>query len=119
MLQIKKKLKIDKIYYNLQFILKKKSWVDNYKLKKTLAKSIILRSPKHFNIGKQKVSNLNYKLSATSLYVPSHFCFSNLFLNTKFLYNYFEKQNPKSIGFSNKSIKMIFQGKFSLKWLEF
>ncbi len=61
MLQIKKKASLLVCKYNLQFLFRNKTLSDNYQAKKLVTNSIILRAPKHFNIGKQKISNLNYK----------------------------------------------------------
>ena len=119
MLQIKKKFKILNIKYSLQFLLKNKNWVNTYKLKKRQSTSVILRSPKHFNIGKQKIINLNYKLASLDLCIPTYIYFSNFLMNPKSLYKFLQKRTNKSLGFSNKSIKLVVETKFKIMWLGF
>lgn len=119
MLQIKKKFKFIKVLHSFQFLLKNKTWNNKYKLKKTLSKSIILRSPKHFNIGKQKIININYKMDPTSIKLTSCMFFYNFIYNSKLIYYIFLRNSIKNVGFSSKSIKLVVKGKFKIMWLEY
>lgn len=118
MLQIKKKFKLLRVYYCLQFVLKNKVWSNSYRLKKKQSTSITLRSPKHFNIGKHKIINLNYKLAPQNLKLSTYLYFSNFIGTTGSLYKLLQKRIDKSLGFSNKSIKLVVETKFKIMWLE-
>ena len=90
-----------------------------FKLKKQLTTTVFLRSPKHFNIGKHKLINLNFKvvnlkirpntvIPTTTLLAPSSQTFSTFFkplmVNTTIL---------------PKSVKVTVVTSFKLIWLEF
>lgn len=78
MLIINKNSYLNKIiinYKNMFFI------KDSIRFKKSISHTIFLRAPKHFNIGKIKVKNINYKyfkiLCASNLNISSKFFFYN------------------------------------------
>lgn len=117
MLKIKKFSKLIECKYNLTFLFKKRNISSVYNLKKQQSSSIILRSPKHFNIGKHKIINLNFKTpnlffkSSTSLFLPS-FIFS-----PSLLYKNLSKRVKTTPTININSIRISIQTKFKLKWL--
>lgn len=118
MLQIKKYGSLISVNYNLQFLLYSKNLNKKYKIKKSKNYLIFLRSPKHFNIGKQKITNLNYKVIKLKMnrIINCYFVYSTI--NFNFLYNIFKKKIETNTYLHCKSIKFIFKTKFSIKWLE-
>lgn len=119
MLQIKKKAKIIKLYYGFHFLLRNKNWRKKLNVKQAKNTSIILRAPKHFNIGKQKITNLNYKTVFLEKNLYLNCSTTILFNHSNFLYKKLEKKLEKSVCLVNKSIKVVVETKFLIKWLEF
>ncbi len=118
MLQIKKKAELIQCKYNLSFLFRKKGSGKDYILQKQKTSSIILRSPKHFNIGKQKITNLNFKTPNLSYFGASNFFLPTIFSSSRSLYKIavrFVKTTPVlGIG----SVRVSVKAKFKLMWLE-
>lgn len=117
MLQIKKNMTLSICKYNLQFLFRKKKINKLYAVRKQITSTILLRSPKHFNIGKQKVLNLNYKTPTlfTPVGLPLHL--GSFLYKSGFLFNILLgriKHNPAlNIG----SVRVRVATQFKLKWL--
>lgn len=118
MLQIKKKAQLINVKYNAQFLFRLKKYNEEYFLKKQKNESITLRSPKNFNIGKNKIVNLNYR----SVSLNNTKCY-------KFPLGLFVKKN--SVLFSRllkfiqsntylglRSVKLTIKTTFKIMWLE-
>lgn len=118
MLQIKKKAVLSSCKYTLQFLFRNKQLNSEYTLKKTKSQMIYLRSPKHFNIGKQKIINLNYRTPTFIVKTSHQFFISSLFRGSNSIYNVFTKKLLLTPTTSAKSIKIVVNTKFKLKWLE-
>lgn len=116
MLQIKKKSLLISTKYNIQFLFRKRNFID-YKLQKTKSQYITLRSPKHFNIGKYKIYSLNYK-TPTLLKLKT---FNFFFYNVE-SFNYLYKILIKSIKLTPttkvNSIRVKIKTFFKIMWLE-
>ena len=117
MLQIKKNCSLIECKYNLLFLFRKRSIESVYPLKKQKTSSITLRSPKHFNIGKHKIVNLNFK--TPSLFYKSH---SNIFLHSLFfskslLYKILTKRIKTTPALYVHSVRISVKAKFKLTWL--
>jgi hypothetical protein len=106
------------VNYSLIFLFRSREHNSSYFLKKQIAQTVTLRSPKHFNIGKYKIFNLNYKV--IDLNVSKGFKFHlNALTNTG---SYFFRKLSTPIQSSPvlrvNSIKLSVSTKFKLKWLE-
>lgn len=117
MLQIKKLTKLVSINFFLQTILKSKLINKHYYFKKSISHSITLRSPKHFNIGKNKICNLNYKSFNLIKYFNLKLQISSLFSDN--LYHISKKIIKNNTTLNTKSLKVKLLTKFKIKWLEF
>lgn len=118
MLQIKKNTMLIKSKYNLSFLFRKRRSNKLYLIEKQKTSTILLRSPKHFNIGKQKITNLNYK--TPKVFFPVHLPLSlNTFLLKKqVLYNILSKKIKTNPTLNISSIRVQIGTKFILMWLE-
>lgn len=118
MLQIKKTTSLLTCKYNLQFLFRKKKINKLYSVRKQLTSTILLRSPKHFNIGKQKIINLNYKTPTLFIPVLAPLHLGSFLHKGGTLFNILLgriKHNPAlNIG----SIRLRVKAQFKLKWLE-
>lgn len=116
MLQIKKNATLVSCKYNLLFLFRKRYYTD-YNLVKTKTQSIFLRSPKHFNIGKQKILNLNYK--TPTLFFNKKYSF---FFNGKWyediLYKILCTRIKLTPTIKVSSLRVTLKTKFKLMWLE-
>ena len=119
MLQIKKKGKLIDAKYLLQLIFRSKILTKNYFVKKTQTQSIYLRSPKHFNIGKQKIFNLNYKSLGVNLSLNTKFHINAFIGNNSQLFSNLCKYTQTNTYLTSKSIKIKIKTKFIIMWLEF
>lgn len=117
MLQIKKKGFLVKVKYNLNFLFRNKKFAEKYKAKKGVAKLIILRAPKHFNIGKHKLLSLNYKTMSLVQDVKIKFFVGALQKKTSRLYNIFLKTFILTPTISIYSMRLVIKTKFKIKWL--
>ncbi len=118
MLQIKKKAELIQCKYNLKFLFRKSGSGKDYILQKQKTTSVILRSPKHFNIGKQKITNLNFKTPSLSYFGSSLVYMTSLVKFSTPLYKIavrFVKTTPV-LGIT--SIRVSVRAKFKLMWLE-
>jgi hypothetical protein len=116
MLQIKKITTLTACKYNVQFLFRHKNSPISQVIK-TAGHSVFLRSPKHFNIGKQKIFNLNYK---SPLFVKNFnvkFFLTNLFRLETILYKIFLKQIKVTPVVKMKSIKFTVKAKYKIMWL--
>ena len=118
MLQIKKNAILQSCKYNLTFLFRKKKINKLYAVQKQKTATILLRSPKHFNIGKQKVVNLNYKTPTLFMPVAAPVKLDTLLTNERILFNALLgriKSNPTMcVG----SVRLHVDTTFKLKWLE-
>lgn len=119
MLQIKKLSYLSSVKYSLQFLFKLKDINKKYRLKKSISSSIILRSPKHFNIGKQKILSLNYKVLGLDARFNNKFFFTSILKNTSSLFKILDRSSEKNVYLSTKSLKITLNSKFTITWLEF
>lgn len=118
MLQIKKKAVLSMCRYTLQFLFKNKQLKPSYIIKKQKTQMVYLRSPKHFNIGKQKIITLNYR-TPNFILTTSHKIFINsLISSSNLVYKILTKKILLTPTTSAKSIKISVNTKFKLKWLE-
>lgn len=117
MLQIKKKGLLVGCKYNLLFLFRKRGIEKVYPVRKQKTNSITLRSPKHFNIGKNKITNLNFK--TPDLYYPSscNFFIKTLFVSPKILYKLLVKRIRSTPALGVNSIRVSIKTSFKLKWL--
>jgi len=117
MLQIKKKAVLSSCRYTLQFLFRNKQLKPDYIIKKKKSQMIYLRSPKHFNIGKQKIISLNYRTPSFVLPVAYQFFINSLVSSPNLIYKIFTKKLLLTPTTSAKSIKINVNTKFKLKWL--
>ena len=118
MLQIKKKCIIDFSKYNLEFLLLNKKLANVYQVKKKTSKLIILRSPKHFNIGKQKILNLCYRTPTLLVELNYKTTTNVLVKHPDLLFQIIIKKLQLNSTVTTKSVKIRIKTKFKLKWLE-
>ena len=119
MLQIKKKAKLMDAKYLLQLIFRSKALATTYSVKKTQTQSIYLRAPKNFNIGKQKIFNLNYKSLGVNLKLNIKFYINAFISNTPTLFTNLCKYSQTNTYLAPKSIKIRIKTKFTIMWLEY
>ena len=117
MLQIKKNAKFVSCTYNLQILFRRKNLTKSYTLKKTLTQTIHLRSPKHFNIGKQKITNLNFKSINLKLLKLSPFFMTSFFRDSTLLYSALKKSIKTTPTLFVSSVHCLVKTSFKLKWL--
>lgn len=118
MLQIKKKAVLQCCKYNLTFLFRKKLFDSFYKAQKQKTSTVLLRSPKHFNIGKQKITSLNYKTPTLLLPIVAPFNISTLFRQKQTLYNTLIKRIRTNYTLGVNSIRVQVRSKFKMMWLE-
>lgn len=118
MLQIKKNGLVTLCKFNLQFLFRNKKISDKYLAQKNVTQSITLRSPKHFNIGKYKIFNLNYQTPQARLTLKKKLKLQSFMNSDKLLFNIFYKYLTLTPTIFLKSIKITFTTKFKIKWLE-
>ena len=118
MLQINKKSILLKVKYNLQFLTWNKIIANKYLTKKSISNLITLRSPKHFNIGKNKFNSLNYKTKKLYIQFNGKIRTSSIINSTKFLYTCFKKKILLTPTISINSLKITVKTLFKLMWLE-
>lgn len=118
MLQIKKIGCITKCKYSLQFLFKNKKISDKYLANKQISKIITLRAPKHFNIGKHKVLNLNYQTPQVSLNFKKKLMLNSFLKSDNLLSNLVSKYLTLTPTIFLKSVKITLTTKFKIKWLE-
>jgi hypothetical protein len=117
LLKIKKNAKLLSINYKLQLLFKIKSIKKLYNVKRKESNLIYLRSPKHFNIGKQKILNINHKLFHPIKLIYSNMNINNLIGDTTKLFVSSEISIPQNVFLQTKSIKFFINTKFTIKWL--
>lgn len=118
MLQIKKKGYLVDCKFNLQFLFRNKKISDKYLANKKVTQSITLRSPKHFNIGKHKIFNLNYKTPSAHLTLKKNMGLYSFLGTDTTLFNTLSKYLTLTPTIFLKSVKLVFKTKFKIKWLE-
>ena len=119
MLKITKKVNSIKLNYKLQFLFRVKCLNKKYLLKKQKQSAIILRSPKHFNIGKQKITNINYKVINLWTLIVKTTNLNFWFENTKYQFKLLSKFAESNTYIKVQSIKTFIKTKFTIKWLGF
>lgn len=117
MLQIKKKCLLVFCKYNLKFLFRNKNLSKNYLVKKKVSKSIILRSPKHFNIGKQKILNLAYKTPSLLIKFNNKLTVNTLVSHHDLLLETVSKKLQLTPTVATNSVKFTIKTKFKIKWL--
>jgi len=113
-LQIKKKSKIVSIKYNMQFLFRNKNLAKKFRAKKIVSHSIILRSPKHFNIGKQKVLNLNYKTPKLFFKTKYSFFLRSLLYSDKLLFKLASKKIKLTPTLLVNSIRLVVKTSYKI-----
>ena len=117
MLKIKKEAMLVYCKYNLQFLFRNKKLAALYQAKKKVSSSITLRSPKHFNIGKHKILNLNYVTPTLIIKSISKININSLTNSPDLILEICSKKIQLNPTLSVKSIKVGVKTKFKLKWL--
>lgn len=79
MLQIKKRGILISCKINMQYLARNKRYTSLYKARKQCSQVVTLRAPKHFNIGKHKIFNLNYKTPQNLFSCKNNFSIQNLY----------------------------------------
>lgn len=118
MLQIKKQGTLSYCKYNLLFTFQKKKASYEYGVTTTKTQLITLRSPKHFNIGKLKVYNLNFKTPNLIFYKEHVFCISTLFRSKDSLFRLFTRKIKTTPALLVSSVCVRVKTQFKLMWLE-
>ncbi len=116
MLQIKKKGHVVSTKFNVQFLFRKRNFLD-YKLQKSKNQCITLRSPKNFNIGKYKIYSLNYK-TPTLINKKNYKFFFTDTKNFFLLYQILIKLIKITPTTRVNSIRIKIKTSFKLMWLE-
>jgi len=119
MLQIKKSAKVHSIKYSLQFLFQVKKTNREFFLKKSKSQSIILRSPKHFNIGKQKIINVNYKNFCVEIGTKTDIHINSILNTNHNLFNKLSKYIITNTYLTPKSIKVKLKTQFIIIWPEY
>jgi hypothetical protein len=119
MLQIKKLSNSLKATYKLQTIFRLNDLKKKYSLKKKISNSVILRSPKHFNIGKQKIKSINYIFVNIGFVVKKNVYSNIIQQDTKYLFKLLDKFTETNIYIKTDSVKLSIKTKFIIMWLEF
>lgn len=117
MLQIKKNGKLITSKYNLQFLFRNKTIASKYLAKKKVTHSITLRAPKNFNIGKNKILNLNYMTNNLILKSRNNVTVSSLLNSSSFFYICAKKRIKLTPTLIINSIRFTVKTKFKLMWL--
>lgn len=117
MLQIKKKGQLVGCKYNLRVLFRRKNLTQDYRVKKVVGQTIYLRSPKHFNIGKQKILNLNFKALNLVSSERAPFYLSALFNSADTLYNILRRRIKTNPVLLVSSVKCSVRTKFTIMWL--
>ena len=117
MLQIKKKSQLIQCKYNLRLLFRRRGIESQYHIRKQKTSSIILRSPKHFNIGKQKIINLNFKTPDLSYASIHNFFLHTLFISQTTLYKLLVKRIKTTPVLGVSSMRVSVKTQFKLRWL--
>ena len=118
MLQIKKSASLLSCKYNLQFLFRKKKINKLYSVRKQLTSTILLRSPKHFNIGKQKIINLNYKTPTLILPIITPMHLGSFLQKKGAIFNVLIGRIKHNPALNVGSVRLRVKTHFKLKWLE-
>lgn len=118
MLQIKKSMALQNCKYNLSFLFRKKRFDKLYRVRKQKSSVIVLRAPKHFNIGKQKVINLNYQTPGLIVPLESPVALHTFLNRPQALYTVLIKRIKTNPVLGVKSVRVRVSSKILLKWLE-
>lgn len=118
MLQIKKTTNLLACKYNLQFLFRKKKINKLYAVRKQLTSTILLRSPKHFNIGKQKIVNLNYKTPTLFIPVSAPLHLGTFLHKGGALFNILLSRIKHNPALNIGSVRLRIATQFKLTWLE-
>jgi hypothetical protein len=118
MLQINKNAKITLYKYNLLFLFRNKNFCKFTNIKKTKTSNITLRAPKHFNIGKHKVFNLNYKTRNFLIKSNNKAATKCFVLSPNHIFYALQKRIQTTPTLFVNSLSITIQTKFKLKWLE-
>jgi hypothetical protein len=119
MLQINKSSKLLKATYKLQILFRLNHLNKKYLLKKKLSSSVFLRSPKHFNIGKQKIKSINYIFINLGFVTKKKIHSKIMYQETKYLFKLFDKFTETNTYIKTESIKLSIKTTFKIMWLEF
>lgn len=117
MLQIKKKAQLKTVCYSLLFLFRSREHNSSYFLRKQLTQTVTLRSPKHFNIGKYKIFNLNYKTINLSVVKGFKFHLNTMSNTGSYLFKKLSTHIQCSPVLRVNSIKLSINTKFKLMWL--
>lgn len=118
MLQIKKNSTLMACKYNMLYLFKRRGFDATNKPKKQKTSTVLLRSPKHFNIGKQKITNLNYRTPNMRLPVASPLNLLTLLTKPSMLYRILIKGTKTNPVLRVSSLRVQVRTTFKLKWLE-
>jgi len=116
MLKIKKSGFLIKASHTFSILFRSKKLTRFFTLKKKLSQLITLRSPKHFNIGKNKIYTVNSKVSNTvfSFKKKMHL---NSFLEAQYSWKLFSKKCLKNTYLLPKALTLVYKTKFKIMWL--
>ena len=117
MLQIRKKSLLVQCKYNLRLLFRRRGIESQYRVQKQKTSSIILRSPKHFNIGKQKITNLNFRTPDLSYGTVHSFFLHTLFISHTTLYKLLVKRIKTTPVLGVNSLRVSIKTQFKLRWL--
>lgn len=118
MLQIKKISQLIKVKYNLLFLFRRKKRTGNYIVKKQKTTRVFVRAPKHFNIGKQKIVHLNYKMPTLSVQTKFPVHMHTFLTKPGIFYNSSLRAIKTNPCLSLGSAKFCLKTTFKLMWLE-
>lgn len=118
MLQIKKKGQLICCKYNLLFLFRRPKPSYEYQVRRQVGHSITLRAPKHFNIGKNKILNLNYKTPTLFLRKKYPLFIDSLSSDTYSLFLLLHKRIKTTPALKVNSIRVRVLTKFTIRWLE-
>ncbi len=118
MLQIKKTATLTKIQYSMQPLLRWSYLQKHFKMKKSKQSVVFVRAPKNFNIGKQKINSLKYKIY--SLTVKKNYPFNTqAFLKQpNYIYISVKKYFYNNVYLIPKSMKVTIETKFTIKFYQ-
>lgn len=118
MLQIKKNSVLTSLKYNLNFLFRNRRLTQHYRASRHVTQSITLRSPKHFNIGKHKILNLNYQTPKALVRIHKKIKVMSFLSQSDLLFRVSSKVLLLTPTLSLRSVRMAIKAKFKIKWLE-
>lgn len=113
MLKINKNAVCKKCHFNLTFMFKSKNLDNFFLIKKKTPYTITLRSPKHFNIGKNKIATVNSKVLNMKFETRKK-VHSNILFQPIDAWNLSTRRISQNTFFKPKTVTLVIQTQFKI-----